>query len=158
MVNWAKNARINSSEYSPANGRLRIQVALVASGREAERRTGITELPDHSPEFGRRMLWLWAARRAFESMDTSHRLRRALLTGVQASSHDISTKEEALFEKHAMETFREKNPWSTNLVDHLIQRCLTSRQNRLLLKGSPVSEAPIDGSPERLNVISCDVA
>ena len=41
-------------------------------------------------------------------------------------------------------TFRGKNPCSTNLVDHLRQRCLTSRQNRLLLKGSPVSEAPID--------------
>ena len=26
------------------------------------------ELPDHPPEFGRRMSWLWAARRAFETM------------------------------------------------------------------------------------------
>ena len=45
------------------------------------------ELPDHSPEFGRRMSWLWAARRAFETMDTSHRLRRAQLAGVRASAH-----------------------------------------------------------------------
>ena len=45
------------------------------------------ELPDHSPEFGRRMSWLWAPRRAFETMDTSHRLRRAPLAGVRASSH-----------------------------------------------------------------------
>ena len=53
-------------------------------------------------------------------------------------------------------TVREKNPCSTNLVDLLIQRCQTWRQNRLPLKvedsppvidgddGSPVSEAPID--------------
>ena len=33
------------------------------------------------------MSWLWRARRAFETMDTSHRLRRALLAGVRASSH-----------------------------------------------------------------------
>ena len=33
------------------------------------------------------MSWLWAARRAFETMDTSHRLRRALLAGVRARSH-----------------------------------------------------------------------
>ena len=45
------------------------------------------ELPDHSPEVGRRMSWLWAARRAFKTMDTSHRLRRALLAGVRARSH-----------------------------------------------------------------------
>ena len=30
---------------------------------------------------------LWAARRVFETMDTSHRLRRALLAGVRASAH-----------------------------------------------------------------------
>ena len=30
---------------------------------------------------------MWAARRAFEIMDTSHRLRRALLAGVRASAH-----------------------------------------------------------------------
>ena len=33
------------------------------------------------------MSWLWAARRTFETMDTSHRLRRALLAGVRASAH-----------------------------------------------------------------------
>ena len=33
------------------------------------------------------MSWLWAARRAFETMDTSHHLRRALLAGVRASAH-----------------------------------------------------------------------
>ena len=27
------------------------------------------ELPDQTPDFGRRMLWLWAARRAFETME-----------------------------------------------------------------------------------------
>ena len=30
---------------------------------------------------------LWAARRAFETLDTSHRLRRALLAGVRANGH-----------------------------------------------------------------------
>ena len=33
------------------------------------------------------MSLLWAARRAFETMDTSHTLRRALLAGVRASGH-----------------------------------------------------------------------
>ena len=33
------------------------------------------------------MSWLWAARRAFKTVDTSHRVRRALLAGVRASSH-----------------------------------------------------------------------
>ena len=41
------------------------------------------ELPDHSPEFGRRMSWLWAAIRAFETIDPNHRLRRALLPGFE---------------------------------------------------------------------------
>ena len=45
------------------------------------------ELPDHSPESGRRRSGLWAVRRAFETMDTSHRVRRALYAGVRASSH-----------------------------------------------------------------------
>ena len=67
--------------------RSRIQLALVTFGREAKRRTGIVELPDHSPEFGRRMSKLWAARRACKTMDTSHRSRRALLAGVRASGH-----------------------------------------------------------------------
>ena len=34
-----------------------------------------------------RMSWLSAARRAFETMDTSHRLRRALCAGVRAFTH-----------------------------------------------------------------------
>ena len=33
------------------------------------------------------MSWLWAARRAFETMDTSHHLIRALLAGVRASAY-----------------------------------------------------------------------
>ena len=33
------------------------------------------------------MSWLWAASRAFEIMDTSHQLRRALLAGVRSSTH-----------------------------------------------------------------------
>ena len=39
------------------------------------------ELPDHSSEIG------WAARRAFETMDTGRRLRRVFLAGVRASAH-----------------------------------------------------------------------
>ena len=46
----------------------------------------LLELPDHSPEFCRRMSWLCAARRAFETMDTI-RLRRALLAFVRARTH-----------------------------------------------------------------------
>ena len=42
------------------------------------------ELPDHSLEFGRRNVMVVVA---FETMDTSHRLRRALLAGVRESSH-----------------------------------------------------------------------
>ena len=34
------------------------------------------------------MSWLWAARRAFETMDTSHRLKRALLASVRAHAHE----------------------------------------------------------------------
>ena len=33
------------------------------------------------------MSWLWAARRAFETMETSHPLRRAPLASVRASAH-----------------------------------------------------------------------
>ena len=81
MVNWAKNARINSSGYSPApmghpvkdtNCRGHFCAKIKASNWAS------LELPDHSTEFGRRMSWLWAARRAFEIMDTSHRLRTGL--------------------------------------------------------------------------------
>ena len=54
--------------------------------RLPERRSRMS--PDHSPEFGRRISWSWAARRAFETVDTSHRLRRALLAGcVTKCSH-----------------------------------------------------------------------
>ena len=45
------------------------------------------EALDHTPEFGRRMSWLWAARRAFESVDTSHWLRGALLACVRSNAH-----------------------------------------------------------------------
>ena len=84
-----KNARINSSGYSPAQwviGRgYKLPWSLLDEKQGDE--LASLQLPDHSPEFGRRMSWLWAARRAFETMDTSHRLRRALLAGVRASSH-----------------------------------------------------------------------
>ena len=89
MANWAKNARNNSSGYSPAQwvcGRgYKLPWSILNEKQSGE--LASLELPDHSPEFGRRMSWLWAARRAFETMDISHRLRRASLTGVRASAH-----------------------------------------------------------------------
>ena len=88
-VNWAKNARINSCGYSTAQwviGRgYKLPWSLLDEKQSGE--LASLELPDHSPEFGLGMSWLWAARRAFETMDTSHRLRRALLAGVRASAH-----------------------------------------------------------------------
>ena len=89
MVNWAKKARLNSSGYSSAQWVIGRGYKLPASLLD-EKQSGelaSLELPDHSLEFGRRMSWLWAARRAFETMNTSHRLRRALLVGVRASAH-----------------------------------------------------------------------
>ena len=89
MVNWAKIARVNSSGYSPAQwviGRgYKLPWSLLDEKQSGE--LAPLELPDHSPEFGRRMSWMWAARRAFETMDTSHRLRRALPASVRASAH-----------------------------------------------------------------------
>ena len=89
MVSWAKNARINSSGYSAAQWVIGRGYKLLWSFLD-EKQSGelaSLELPDPSPESGRRMSWLWAARRAFETMRTSHRLRSALLAGVRAGSH-----------------------------------------------------------------------
>ena len=89
MVNWAKKARINSSGYSPAHWVIgrghKLPSSLLDEKQSGE--LASLELPDHSLEFGRRMSWLWAARRAFETVNTSHRLRRALSVGVRASAH-----------------------------------------------------------------------
>ena len=88
MVNWAKKARINSSGYSPAQWVIGRGYKLPWSFPD-EKQSGelaSLELPDHSPEFGRRISWLCAARRAFETMDTS-RLRRPLLAFVRARTH-----------------------------------------------------------------------
>ena len=88
VVNWAKNARIDSSGYSPAQwviGRgYNLPWSLLDEKQGGE--LASLELPDHSPEFRRRLSWLWAARRVFETVDASHRVRRALLAGVRASS------------------------------------------------------------------------
>ena len=89
MANRAKNARINSSGYSPAQwviGRgYKLPWSLLDEKQSGE--LASPELPDHSPEFGRRISWLWAARRSFDNMDTSHCLRRGLFAGVRASAH-----------------------------------------------------------------------
>ena len=210
MMNWAKSARINSSGYSPAQwviGRgYKLPWSLLDEKQSGEMAS--LEFPDHSPEIRRRMSWLWAARRAFETMVTSHHLRRALLAGLRASAHtqgivngelvyvwrkvkknrtdarmalvthrwygpaivvgkeknnvfvsyrgrvtkvapeclrkasvaeqmwwDITTEEKALFEKAlGGENLSRKNPRSMNLVNILIQRCQTWRQNLLLYK------------------------
>ena len=89
MVNWAKNTRINSSGYSTAKWVIGRGYKLPWSLLDEKQIGDLAslDLPDHSPELGRRMSRLWAARRAFETMDTSHRLRRALLAGVRASGH-----------------------------------------------------------------------
>ena len=89
VVNRANNARINSSGYSPAHWGICRGYKLLWSLLD-EKQSGelaSLELQGHSLELGRRMSWSWAARRAFETMDTSHRLRRALLAGVRASAH-----------------------------------------------------------------------
>ena len=85
MVNWAENARVNSSAQWVIGRGYKLPWSLLDETQSGE--LASLELPDHSSEFGRRMSWLWTARRAFETMDTSHRLRRALLAGVRASSH-----------------------------------------------------------------------
>ena len=89
MVNWAKNARINSSGYSPPHWVIGRGYTLPGSLLDEKQSGELASLvlPEHSPEFGRRMSWLWAARRACETMDTCHRLRRALSAGVRASAH-----------------------------------------------------------------------
>ena len=60
MVNWAKNARINSSGYSTAKwviGRgYKLPWSLLDEKQSGE--LASLELPDHSPELGRRMSWL----------------------------------------------------------------------------------------------------
>ena len=83
----------NSSEYSPAQwviGRgYKLPWSLLDEKQSGE--LASLALPDHTPKFGRRKSWLRAARRAFETMDTGHRLRRALLAGVRASAHTHGT-------------------------------------------------------------------
>ena len=83
MVNWAKNARINSSGYSPPHWVIGRGYTLPGSLLDEKQSGELASLvlPEHSPEFGRRMSWLWAARRACETMNTCHRLRRALSAG-----------------------------------------------------------------------------
>ena len=77
MVSWAKNALINSSGYSQA---------LWVIGRGYKLPWSLLD-EKQSGELASLELPGGAARRAFETMDTSHRARRALLAGVRASSH-----------------------------------------------------------------------
>ena len=79
MVNWAKNSRINASGYSPSQwvlGRnMRLPWSLLdRAGQLAEHQKAL----EH-PDFSRRLGMRTAARRAFEVLDTSQRLRRAWL-------------------------------------------------------------------------------
>ena len=77
MVNWARNARINSSGHSHALSIIRQGYKLSWSLQVANWR----HWSDHHSEFGRRVS---SARRAFETMDTNHPLRGALSAGVGA--------------------------------------------------------------------------
>ena len=65
MANWAKNGHINSSGYSRAQwviGRgYKLPWWLLDEKQSGE--LASLELPDHSPEFGRRMSWLWCEAR-----------------------------------------------------------------------------------------------
>ena len=90
MVNWAKKTlALTRLDIHQPNGSSVEDTKLPWSLLDEMQSGDLAslELPDHSPQFGRRMSWLWAARRAFETMDTSHRVRSALLAGVRASSH-----------------------------------------------------------------------
>ena len=79
MVNWAKNSRVNASGYSPSQwvlGRgMRMPWSLLdRAGQLAEHQRALD-----NPDFSKRLGMLTAARRAFEVLDTSQRLRRAWL-------------------------------------------------------------------------------
>ena len=79
MVNWAKNSRVNASGYSPSQwvlGRgMRLPWSLLdRAGQLAEQQKAL----DH-PDFSQRLGMLTAARRAFEVLDTSQKLRKAWL-------------------------------------------------------------------------------
>ena len=95
MLDWAKNARINSSGVIGRGCNL--PWSLLDEKQSGELASLV--FLDQSPEFGRRMSWLWAARRALETMDTRHRVRRAFLAEVRASSYNqgIETGEKWFF-------------------------------------------------------------
>ena len=88
VVNGAKNAR-NQLVWVPARPMdsrgYKLPWSLLDEKRSGE--LASLESPENSTDFGRRMSWLWGARRAFETMDTGHRLRRALQDGIPASAH-----------------------------------------------------------------------
>ena len=69
MANWAKNARIITrlDFASPMGHRSRIQLPWSLVDEKQCGELASLELPDHSPEIGRRMSWLYAARRDFEN-------------------------------------------------------------------------------------------
>ena len=78
MVNWAKNARINASGFSPSQWVLGRQQRLPWSLLTGAGRLGELSAAEE-PVFAKRIGLLHAARRAFEVLDTSDRLRRAWL-------------------------------------------------------------------------------
>ena len=78
-TSWAKNARIIASGYSPSQwvlGRsMRMPWSLLdRAGQLAEQSRAVSE-----PHFSSRLGMLTAARKAFEHLDTSQRLRKAWL-------------------------------------------------------------------------------
>ena len=72
MVTLAKNARINSLAQWAIGRGCNLSRSLLDDKQSGELTS--LQLPDHSPEIGRRMSRLWAASRAFETMVTGHRL------------------------------------------------------------------------------------
>ena len=87
-----------------------------AKARRENRELATLELPDHSPEFGRRMSRSGDARRAFETTDTSHRLRRALLASVRESVHTQGIENGELDVRRKVK--KNRNDARTALVTH----------------------------------------
>ena len=85
MVTLAKNARINSLAQWAIGRGYKLSRSLLDNKQSGELTS--LQLPDHSPDIGRRMSRFWAASCAFETMVTGHRLRRALKAGVRGCAH-----------------------------------------------------------------------
>ena len=96
MTNWAKNSRINASGFSPSQwvlgkGMRMPWSLLTGAGRLAELSKAET-----NPAFSQRLGILTAAKRAFEVLDTSARLRRAWLSRSRVTPSSMSLPADTL--------------------------------------------------------------